>query len=318
MKYILILAVAAVLAACGEGGSHVTESQLAQSDERSREADTTVRVIAPLEGEADKELASLVGLDEARGEVDALASFLQLQRQRQLEGKSAPQMEPHYMFTGPEGTGKLAVARILALLYRRFDIVGRGQVVEVSARRLLGQSQSETARLTNAVADSAREGLLLITDIDSMLVFPNPTYVTEAMLALLSRMQRDDVRMAVVLAGETEKIGRLLAGFPDLKSRFTRTIAFTPYTPDQLFSLFALRAQAQGLKIEGEGLEHISSLIAERAGSAAANTFEGAPYVRALYDRMLESQARRLSLIIGRTHADTCNVTTADTKACGR
>ena len=61
----------------------------------------------------------------------------------------------HFVFLGPPGTGKTAVARIVAKIFYAFGLLEMPTVVEAQRSDLVGEYLGATAIKTNELIDSA-------------------------------------------------------------------------------------------------------------------------------------------------------------------
>ena len=180
----------------------------------------SVVVNEPLQGDPYEELDELIGLKQVKEEVHSLANFVKLQKQREKQGLKTPKMSYHLVFTGSPGTGKTTVARIVARI---------GHTVETDRSGLVANYVGQTATKTNAIVDSALNGVLFIDEAYA-LVPQNPSqdYGQEAISTLLKRMEDDRDKLVVIIAGYTNEMQRFIDSNPGLQSRFNRYINLEP------------------------------------------------------------------------------------------
>ena len=180
-------------------------------------------------------LDGLVGLDAVKQEISNLASFLNLQVMR---GEQNTFQGKHYVFTGNPGTGKTTVARIMADVFRSLGILSRGQLVEADRSKLVAGYSGQTAIKTNQLIDTALGGVLFIDEAYTLKSSDADTFGNEAIDTLLKRLEDDRGKFICIVAGYTDQMHDFIDSNPGLKSRFTQTIHFEDYTPDELTEIF--------------------------------------------------------------------------------
>lgn len=82
--------------------------------------------------DAQRRLDAQIGLDEVKLQVAKLRSAATMARLRSDKGLSTASRSLHLAFTGPPGTGKTTVARIVATMYRGLGFIKSDKVAEVS------------------------------------------------------------------------------------------------------------------------------------------------------------------------------------------
>lgn len=191
------------------------------------------------------ELDGLVGLDSVKQEIQSLVNYLKVQRLRAEAGLPETKISLHMVFCGNPGTGKTTVARILGRLYGAIGVLKKGHLVETDRAGLVAQYAGQTAIKTNALVDSALDGILFIDEAYSLITDEaNDPYGHEAIQILLKRMEDNRDRLVVVLAGYPGPMTKLLHSNPGLSSRFSRRIDFPDYSPRELGEIFGRMCDA--------------------------------------------------------------------------
>ena len=200
------------------------------------EADLSVAMVT----EAQRELEAQIGLDSVKDQVAKLKSAATLAKVRADRGLSTAARSLHLAFTGPPGTGKTTVARIIAKLYCGLGFISTDKVVEATRRDMVGEHLGSTAIKTSALIDSAMDGVLFIDEAYTLIqqgLSGGDAFGREAIDTLLARMEDDRDRLVVIIAGYDAEIDRLLAANEGLSSRFARRIRFDSYTPAELAAI---------------------------------------------------------------------------------
>jgi len=299
-----------------EGESEKTDlteqQQTEKQDEANKEKPDTMVVNEPLEGDPYKELDELIGLGAVKEEVRSLANFVKLQEQRQDKGLKTPKLSYHLVFTGSPGTGKTTVARIVARIYKDLGILKKGHTVETDRSGLVANYVGQTATKTNAVVDSALNGVLFIDEAYA-LVPENASqdYGQEAISTLLKRMEDDRDKLVVIIAGYTNEMKRFIDSNPGLQSRFNRYINFPDYTAEELVDIFKMYVKKNEYTIGWEAME----LLNEKLNYAVEHkdrNFGNARYVRNVFEKAIQAQANRLSGKTGLSERQLTEITIDD------
>ena len=237
-----------------------------------------------------KKLDGLVGLASVKKEISNLAAFLNLQIRR---GETNTFQGKHYVFTGNPGTGKTTVARIMADVFRTLGIVSRGQLVEADRAKLVAGYSGQTAIKTNQLIDTALGGVLFIDEAYTLRSNDGDTFGAEAIDTLLKRLEDDRGKFVCIVAGYTDQMHDFIDSNPGLKSRFTQTIHFDDYTPDELTKIFLNLAAAKNFLVDNdtEGAIHRQF---EQLYLRRDKNFGNAREARRIFDETVEKQSQRL------------------------
>ena len=235
-------------------------------------------------------LDGLVGLTAVKKEVSNLASYLNLQIKR---GESNTFQGKHYVFTGNPGTGKTTVARIMADIFKTLGIVSRGQLVEADRSKLVAGYSGQTAIKTNQLVDQALGGVLFIDEAYTLKSSDGDTFGSEAIDTLLKRLEDDRGKFICIVAGYTNQMHDFIDSNPGLKSRFTQTIHFDDYTPDELTEIFLNLAKTKNFAVDQETQDAIHRQF-EQLYLRRDKNFGNAREARKIFDEAVERQSQRL------------------------
>ena len=235
-------------------------------------------------------LDGMVGLAAVKKEISNLAAFLNLQIRR---GETNTFQGKHYVFTGNPGTGKTTVARIMADVFRTLGILSRGQLVEADRSKLVAGYSGQTAIKTNQLIDSAMGGVLFIDEAYTLKSNDQDSFGAEAIDTLLKRLEDDRGKFICIVAGYTDQMHDFIDSNPGLKSRFTQTIHFDDYTPDELTEIFVNLAKGKNFTVDEDTRGAIHRQF-EQLYLRRDKNFGNAREARRIFDQAVEKQSQRL------------------------
>ena len=237
-----------------------------------------------------KKFDGMVGLESVKKEVTSLAAFLTLQIKR---GETNTFQGKHYVFTGNPGTGKTTVARIMADVFKTLGILSRGQLVEADRSKLVAGFSGQTAIKTNQLIDSAIGGVLFIDEAYTLKSNDQDAFGNEAIDTLLKRLEDDRGKFICIVAGYTNQMHDFIDSNPGLKSRFTQTIHFEDYTPDELTQIFVNMATSKKFVLDDEMRAAVHRQF-EQLYLRRDKNFGNAREARRIFDQTVERQSERL------------------------
>jgi parallel beta-helix repeat protein len=243
--------------------------------------------------ELQAELDAMVGLPGVKAEVRSLIDEIQVNEWRRRAGLGVSPMSHHLIFAGAPGTGKTTVARIYGGLLTALGVLDRGQFKEVSRRDLVGQYIGHTAEKTSVVFEEAIGGVLFIDEAYTLTrsSAAGGDFGQEAIDALVKLMEDHRDEVAVIAAGYTAEMREFSDANPGLASRFTKTIEFENYSPDELVVIMTRMVGAADYTLDNRA----EPVLAEFFGKVSqATDFGNAREARRLFEATRKTQSRRL------------------------
>eukprot|EP00985_Skeletonema_marinoi_P010783 scaffold5057_cov134-Skeletonema_marinoi.AAC.14 len=176
---------------------------------------------------------------------------------------------PHMIFFGNPGTGKTAVARLLAKVYHELGILRKPKFLEVERMDLIAADQRGTIAKTREVLEEARGGILFIDEAYTLGMTSKRSRAenagNDAMTEIMRSIDTDEAGRdspLVIMAGFPTEMNLFLARHEELRRRFDVTFEFPDYTCQELAEIFVDLVHAKGFYLdETVRVDYIAKLL---------------------------------------------------------
>ena len=162
----------------------------------------------------------------------------------------------HVVITGKSGCGKTTFANILAVLLNKLYGYSPNHIVRGSRNNMIGSFVGHTAKLTQAVIDTAQHGVLLIDEAyalgdasgSSESNNNSDTFARACINTLNQNLTEKSNDFICIVIGYQKKIEQNLFSHNEgLRRRFNVQFHFQDYTTSELFHFFTLFCSMQGI-----------------------------------------------------------------------
>ncbi|BAX95042.1 type VII secretion AAA-ATPase EccA [Mycobacterium shigaense] len=286
-----------VTAALNDPSQRLTTTTAEQISARTDPWDATT-VVADTSGrerllaEAEAELQRQIGLTRVKDQVERYRAATQMARVRAARGMKVAQPSKHMIFTGPPGTGKTTIARVVANILAGLGVIQEPKLIETARKDFVAEYEGQSAVKTTKVIDRALGGVLFIDEAYALVqerAGRTDPFGQEALDTLLARMENDRDRLVVIIAGYSNDIDRLLETNEGLRSRFATRIEFDSYSPEEILEIAKVIAEYNDSSLSFEAADYLleaAKLLSQQTvrGKAALDIAGNGRYARQLVE----------------------------------
>ena len=239
----------------------------------------------------DQEFSPFIGMDNIKETIKEIYATIAINRKRELMGLRSNKQVLHMLFKGNPGTGKTTIARELATVLYKLNILSKGHFIEVERADLVGEYIGQTAQKTRAMIQKALGGILFIDEAYSLARGGEKDFGKEAIDTLVTHMENNHEDFVLILAGYPYEMERFLLLNPGLKSRFPFILDFDDLKVSQLVDVAKRMVLEREYKLTKEAewklRTHLLYQTKERH-------FSNARHVRNIIEHSIRKQAMRL------------------------
>src|SRR5215213_3447520 len=276
-------------AAAGGVAPQTTEQGASQAEAggaaAAKDAETISQILA--------ELDALTGLGHVKTQVRKIIAVVQANAEREKAELKAVKPGLHLVFTGPPGTGKTTVARLVARLYAAAGALPGSKFTEASRSDLVAGYVGQTAIKTKEVIDRSKPGVLFIDEAYALTPSSGVDFGHEAIATLVKAMEDHRNEFAVIVAGYEDEMAEFIGSNPGLRSRFKTYIAFPDYTAAELATIFQDMVREVGIELADGARESAEQIFAAAAGK---QDFGNARFARSLFEQAYARMASRAAM----------------------
>jgi AAA+ superfamily predicted ATPase len=237
------------------------------------------------------ELDQLVGLPDVKKEIRQIVAAQRVDVRRRELFMRGEQLSPHLVFVGNPGTGKTTVARLLGELYKSIGLLKSGHVVETERSGLVGAFVGSSAVKTRRICKLALDGVLFIDEAYTLNSEDSDSdYGPEAVATILTFMENNRGRVALVMAGYPDEMNKLLRSNPGLRSRFDNTVIFDDYDDKELEEIFLEMIANNDYELSPEAFVAVSNYI-KALPMPRPHSFANGREMRKLLNEIVKNQA---------------------------
>lgn len=204
----------------------------------------------------DSDISNLIGLSSVKKLIrDYEAQFMY---DRKFGQTHQERPSYHMCFSGPPGTGKTTVARIMTGILYKNRIIRKNRYVETDGNTFHGETPAQAEQKLKRILRQADGGVLFI---DEAYALDTGTSSQETIATLIKAMEDERENLVVILAGYTDEMTRLISSNPGFSSRIQIYIKFPSYSLQELREIFTKLVQKEGFEVTQIALDAFEASI---------------------------------------------------------
>lgn len=230
--------------------------------------------LAEISDKAIIELNQLIGLTALKEEIKQVLIQAKMSKRRQERGIETKKARHHMVFSGPAGTGKTTVAKIIGTFFKGTGVLSSGHFKKVNRADLVGEYQGHTAKKVQRVVNEAKGGILFIDEAYLLVNGSNDSFGLEAVGILIDMMEEYKDDLVVILAGYEKDIDELLRTNEGFASRIGHHFLFPNYTADDIVHMTLLQLKKDRFTVSNDVEQTIQREI-QKIASTNGGLFNG-------------------------------------------
>jgi type VII secretion ATPase EccA len=198
--------------------------------------------------EAEATLGAMVGMAAVKAKIGAIKADSIVRVLRTRKGLPTPPVSRHILMVGPPGVGKTQSARAIANIFCGLGLLPRPDVYETNRDKLIGRHLGDAESNTRELLEQALGATVLLDEFGDLFqegYSGGDAYGQAIIGTLVPHMENHRDETVIIGAGYPMACQKVLDVNPGLRSRFSTTIEFHSYTPDDLIAI------AQKVAVDG-------------------------------------------------------------------
>ncbi|KAJ1322911.1 stage V sporulation protein K [Microdochium nivale] len=182
-----------------------------------------------------------IGMEELVQKLEGYQRIVQSSEELKFDAESL--IPFNFLFRGPPGTGKTAVAERMGQVFYEMGILATKDVERCSTTDIIGEYVGQTGPKVQRVFEKALGKVLFI---DEAYRLADTSYGKDALAEITNilTLPKYKHKIVTILAGYDDDIDRLMMTNPGLTSRFPENISFRSLSPENCWELLFKRAKS--------------------------------------------------------------------------